>query len=359
MKNVRKTLQIAVTIPIAFGLALLPILGMPRPSRAGAAEETYICRWEDGTETEESYFSAFSSFGRATEEEISLLRGEKRGVIEAGQAYTRFVCNAEEGRIANLLALLPEGLSRLERLAAFRVLSPILWQSGNAFYAYTGEDFKLTERKVADEIVLLDGTITAKQLIESGATSLRMGPEAEISAQTLNGTSIARVQACPPYTADGSVIFLDTPGGRRLVSGIPSATDIAADYDYADEGALLPCKGVCSLDLPFAGRAPTEDVFPEGQLAYLFSTGKEYLVPDTLKRVTVRGGGLGSYAFYRCTALEEIDASGVRADLVDKNAFLGLPSLRTLLSPRADVTLTGNFRSTRLPDGNILFERTP
>lgn len=353
-KHVGKILLAVARAVIICGMAMLVLL--PFPTRKSTAAETYLCLWEDGTETEESYNAAFDAYDGADEETVFLLREGKRGQIAAGEKYRGFMRTARHEGITQILAANTNGMTRIEKLAAYRVLAGTVFISGGQSFAFSGEGFSDTTKKRAQEIALLDGTLSAKRILEAGATALSIGAEATVTAATLDGTNIERVRAASPYLVNDGAIYLET-AFKRLVCGIPAARDLSLlDFDYADEGALLPCRELRSLDLPFVGSAKSGGGM-HGELAFLFSAGTEYRVPDTLKRVTVRGGTLVSYAFYRCTSLEEIDASALRAEDVETDAFLGCTNLRTLLSPRADVNLPGTFRATPLPNGCTLFER--
>ena len=131
-----------------------------------------------------------------------------------------------------------------------------------------------------------------------------------------------------------------------------------ASVYFADEGALLPCEQLEEVEIPFAGSAQSSaGTLYRGEFAHLFSTGAEYCVPVTLKRVRVKGGYLISHAFYACKFVEEIDACGVSARDIERDAFADCISLKLLHTPRADVTLQGNFTKRLAPCGCTVYER--
>ena len=101
-------------------------------------------------------------------------------------------------------------------------------------------------------------------------------------------------------------------------------------------------------------RRTTSDYY-HGELGYLFSTGKDYCIPQTLEHLQVRGGRIVSFALYRCTSLREIDACG--AEAVAQDAFLSCPNLRWVHAPNANLSLQGTFTRTRLSCGCTLYER--
>ncbi len=341
---------------MACGMLLL--LLVPFPERAGAEAERYLLRRENGT-IEIGYAEAYAAYGGIEDGDI-VLTGALCGRVETGAPFRSFVRAASgDSPLSDLLLSSTDGWSRLERLAAYRTFSDVLWWSEGESFAYTGYGFSPSDRETAREIVLIDGTLSARRIARAGATSLRIGGNASVSSETLVGTEIRTVQAASPYGCDGQAVYLDTPGGRRLVCGLPFTHDFVAEpYDFADEGALLPCMEPVSLTLPFVGSAPSPyGSHFRGELAHLFSTGTDYLVPQSLKRVKVTGGVLISHAFYRCRSLEEIDACGVDAADIERDAFSDCPYLQTVISPRADIRLLGTFRSELLPCGCTRFVR--
>lgn len=358
MKVLRKTLSVAAAILI--GCGMIALLVFPLPVGTEAAGGVYLCEWEDGTRTEESYASAYTDFSHVDEEgRIILTRENGTGTIVPSDDFSAFYRTVTKGSIADLLSLPADGLKRLEQFAAYRFCSDKVWVSGGAFFAYSTA-FTRVDPEDAEEVILLDGSITAARLIKWKTTSLHIRSDASVTSKTLRGTLVSSVSAQPPYYADGTALYLDTAGGRRLVSGIPSARNfVMKNCDFADEGALLPCGKMETLTLGFVGNSASDMGSDfRGELAHLFSTGSEYLVPSTLRKVTVTGGVLVSHAFYRCSSLQEIDACGMDKDKIDGDAFVDCVNLQSLHSPRADVRLQGNFVSTVLPCGCTLFERT-
>lgn len=345
---------------ISAACAIVLLLLFPLPRKTGAKREAYACVWEDGTSTEETYLSAYSALSGVEDGgEMLLSREGKTGVISPSDAFSHFIGTLSYGEFPDLLDLRSSELRRIERAAAYRLCSGRVWMSGGQSYVYDGERFLPETIGEVKEVDLMDGKISARSLISSGATSLRIFPNAEFDEKTLEGTAVRTVAALPPYSAENEGVYLDTPSGRRLLCGLPHVLDFEmAECRFADEGALLPCTNVRSLTLLFVGNGPNNaGSYFRGELAHLFSTGKEYLVPASLERVRVTGGVLVSHAFYRCRMLKEIDACGVDAEKIEEDAFLDVTDLKLLHSPRTDVRLQGDFRTTLLPCGCTLFER--
>lgn len=331
---------------------------LPRTLSAGAGE-SYLCRWESGEETQETYASALRDLDGMEEGVLVLGRDGMRGEISPGTECENAVSVLENGNMGELFALRTEGLARLERAALYRAYGERLWYAGE-WFGWTGEAFARRSAGEAEEVVLLSGKISAARLLEAGTKTLFLRAEAEIDETTLCGTRVETVSAEEPYRAEGGCVCLSTAGGVRLVAGLPLATQIIvpADTAFADEGALLACTEIAGLTLPFVGSAKNSAGSGfKGELAHLFSTGEQYKIPQTLRKIRVTGGSLVSHAFYACSMLEEIDACGLGYDDIAYDAFADCTGLRLLHTPRGNVRLPGNFRISIAPCGCTVFER--
>ena len=338
------------------GTALL----FPPPPRRSAAEETYLCQWQDGV-TQESYASVFAGFSGADDAHIFLERDGKTGTIVASQAYRTAYRTLDTGSYAQVLSLSQEACMRPERAALMRTFSCRLWYA-NGLLSWNGETLIAADAPPAG----YDGTLTifagfpaAGTIAGLGVTALDCREGVELSASRLAGTQVAQISVVPPYASDGSVVTLETAGGRRIVCAAPTATSLVLpDADFADEGALAACGSLRELTLPFVGSAKSGAGSDwEGLFAHLFVSDFGYRVPETLARVTVTGGVLMANAFYACPMIEEINACEVAVRDIDCDAFIGMDGLRVLHSPRADVCLTGHFIKTLLPCGCTQFTR--
>lgn len=358
MKGKLKIIRGAICVLFALMWAVLLFAPLPA-SVAARTQEYYRCVWADGTETEESYFSAYLSLMGLEGDVLVLGRAGELGTIAAGDACIAAAKILEAGEFGELMVLGTEGLTRLECAALYRRYSGRLWYAGE-FFQWTGDAFSRTSAYEAREIVLLDGSISASRLAAAGATRLYVHGGAAFEKEMLEGTAVEEVVAAPPYLSAGNTVCLSTPGGVRLLAGMPTAKSITVPDSvyFADEGALLACTELEEITLPFAGSAksPAGSAY-RGEFAHLFSTGKEYKVPQTLRKVRVTGGYLTSHAFYTCRMIEEIDACGVASEQIEAEAFVDCTSLRTLHTPRADVTLRGTFTARALPCGCTLYER--
>ena len=209
-------------------------------------------------------------------------------------------------------------LSRLESAALFREYGDMLYYDAGDFFAFDGERVKPTAIGVAEKVFFTGGELTGALLVRTEAQTLVIGDDADFSYKTLYGTA-ATAEGRNRYRIAGGAI-VDTSLGGIFAAGQPLFEEIAVpDVAVCARGALLPCKKLLSLSLPFVGSGPVaagEEYV--GELGYLFTEGQDYFVPDTLKQVTVRGGALVSFAFYHCPALEEIDACGVDPALIER-----------------------------------------
>lgn len=349
-----KIAEIVLSALFLAAAAICPFLPFPRV--ISCAEESYSCTWSDGTVTKESYADVFGSIAGITPSgNVLLSRDNLQGEIVANLKEPSEIIDC--GSLAELLTLRP--LDRIDRVAMWRACSGRLWLSDGEFFAWSQDGITRTEETTAKTLVLLSGRVSSTRLQRIGAEELWIHGEAQISADMFYGTKVSNVRTWAPYSDMGGAIYRTTAGGIRLVAALPNLRTLAVDeYRYADEGALLPCQNLEELTVPFVGNASAESGSGfHGELAYLFSDGKEYRVPSCLRRVTVEGGTLTSYAFYGCTGIQTIDARGVDSTNVDRDAFAGVTDLQTLYTSNGDVRLNGNFQRTLLTDGNFLFRR--
>lgn len=328
---------------------------LPLPSKL-AGGETYRCVWADGSVTEESYTSAYLSLAGMDGESVILSRDGLTGKIgsRAEETY-RILSN---GNLAELLECTAEG-TRIDGAALFREFSKRVWYNGS-YFIWTGNKVERVSRAERDEIVFLEGNVTSRVLRETNASTVYLRAGAQVSASAFAGSNVREVYAEAPYEQNGGAIYLNTPGGKRLLSAIGNVKELALDEDsaFADEGALLACNSLTALSLPFLGSAKSPfGTEYRGEFAHLFSDGKEYRVPETLTYVEVTGGRIVSFAFYGCPNVKEINACSVSADEISRTAFSGLDSLEILHTPRKDVVLTGNFTSYVADCGCTIYKR--
>lgn len=351
--------RLAVLAAAALWLVGTALLFLP-PPRCSAAEETYLCQWQDGV-TQESYASVFAGFSGADDAHIFLERDGKTGTIVASQAYRTAYRTLDTGSYAQVLSLSQVACTRPERAALMRTFSRRLWYA-NGLLSWNGETLIAADAPPAG----YDGTLTifagfpaAGTIADLGVTALDCREGVEFSASRLAGTQVAHISVAPPYASDGRVVTLDTAGGRRIVCAAPTATSLVLpDADFADEGALAACASLCELTLPFAGSAKSgAGSEREGLFAHLFVSDFGYRVPETLAKVTVTGGVLTANTFYACPTIAEVNVCTVAAQDIDPDAFAGMDGLRSLHTPRADVRLTGTFAASPLPCGCIQYTK--
>lgn len=347
---------IAALIAFAVGAVYCALLFLPYPRRIDVPSEKYLCYFEDGSEEELGYADACRYLSGVSEEgDILFLRDGISGMVPANSAMREAVRILTHGEAAELLYRVFD-VGRLGRAALLYAFGDWLYCDGDEFYAFTGVRVIRTPIRQAETLRLL-GKLPSYALRLTGAAYLHVYGRAELDPADLMDSSVT-ITADPPYFVQGGALYLEAAGGRRLVAAEPAITQLhMEDYAFADKGALLPCRSLCSLDLPFL----SPDLYGGGmdfggELAYLFCLGETYLVPDSLKKLRVRGGVITGTAFYACPGLEEIDLCGVDAANIDRSAFSGL-DLSLLHTPRADVMLTGSYDSYTASCGCTVYQK--
>ncbi len=351
---------LAILLPVLLLCGSAFTLFLPLPEQVATEKRGYTCVWEEGEPTEETYASVLSDYYGLTETEILLVRNGVTGRIALSDRAKATVAAFEQAELADLLSLDKEGLSPAERGAIYRAYGNVLYYDGDAF-AWNGEEFARSSRKRMEKVVLLSDNLPKELLKECGAGTLAVRAEAKLTADRLLGSTVSALEAELPYVARESALYLQTAAGERLVAVLPAVTELTVEgCAFIDEGALTACRGLTSLSLPFVGNSgyPSAKEFV-GELGVLFGKDEKgaYAVPDCLKKVSVSGGSIVSYAFYGCDGLEEINACGVSWWDISREAFTGLPSLKRLITPRYSVTLTGEFEKSKLDCGCTQYVR--
>ena len=353
----RKILTIALSA--LFSLAWVALLLFPAVKRVRGSGEVYVCRWADGTQTNESFASAYSVFLGCDGTRICLNRNGVSGEISVSPCFTAYYETLLHGTAREVLALDASAPNTLERVALWCNFFERAWWSENSFYVWTEEGAQTVHSTRCKELVVEGDGLTATALKNTRATVIEVRASSYFSVQKLVGSSVTKLRGVAPYFTENGALYLHTAGGTRLVASAPDTLSLTAlDYDFADEGALVLCDKLQSLTLPFVGTARStgnENYRPE--IAALFLYGKEYQIPSTLKRVTVTGGEIGATAFYRMEGLEGIVLCGVDANSISRDAFAGCTSLRSLHAPVADIPLADGFSRRNLDCGCTLYTR--
>ena len=232
-----------------FGGACIFTLFLPLPRRTETVSESYSCLWEDGTQTQEDYFGAYSALCDAREEGIVLERAGKTGLVQPSEEFRRAVTVFESGELAELLSFRLKNCNRLEKAALFLRYGERCYYSGERF-CWDGEKISRTERSKFSEVVLLDGKLPSSFLRDAGATTLILSENAAFTALPLVGSKVKTVVAFAPYFTENGAVYLKTAGGTRLVAALPNAEHLEIHCDYIDEGALSACKELKTLKLP-------------------------------------------------------------------------------------------------------------
>ena len=243
-----RKILIGATLTVFFGACIL-LLFLPFPRRVGTLQETYSCLWEDGSQTNEDYFGAFSALCGATEEGLVLEREGKTGLIQPSDEFRRAVTVFENGTLAELLSFRLGLCSRLEKAALFACYGERCYYAGESF-SWDGEKISRTERTKFNEVVLLHGNLPSAFLCDAGAKTLILSENAEFTVRSLVGSKVESIVACLPYFTENGAVYLKTVGGTRLVAALPSVEYLEITCDYLDEGALSACTRLKTLKLP-------------------------------------------------------------------------------------------------------------
>lgn len=345
----KKTIGVLIFAAGYLLCALLCVLPFPQATAAVSGE--YEAVWQSGAVTRESYAAAYSALCGCGPDKIVLERAGERGEIAAGEAFRKSYAVLQEGNLLELLTAEFGGLSRLERAALYRTFARSVYYSAD-LYAFDGERVFRTPRGAFNVFVWLDGSVSSSVIRATGAKKLVLHGEAILSASALSGSGIEEIEAREPYVSEGGAVLLRTAGGTRLVAALPACETLSVkDCDFCDEGALSPCTGLVTAELPFAGSAKNASKDDDGRLLWAFGTK----IPETLKQVKITGGEISAFAFTGCEKVEEIDLCGIPAERVSSSAFTGCGSLK-LLHTAKELSLDG-FVRTELACGCFLYER--
>ena len=330
---------------------------------AGNAGECVLCEWSDGSATREDYAQAYAALTGISPDGtyLEFSRGGCSGRAETGEAFRTAYRILTQGSLAEILSLRFTDGTRVERAALYRAFSGRVWYSG-AYFVWTGMRAERTDSPKADELELLDGELSSA-LRETGIKTLYVRGESEVKASALVGSSVEEIMAEKPYFFEDGALYRESSSGTVLVAALPSVRELTVRTDTvtAEEGALSACRRLRSLTLPFVGNTVFVDAADYcGDLGVLFglSDEREYDVPETLVSVKVLGGRLRGFAFSGCSSLTEIDACGIPAFAVSRQAFLGCGSLQKIHTACADIVCPEGFVSERVACGCFVYCRT-
>ena len=349
---------LSATFAVVFFCAAVVLLFVPFPSGVNGTDERYLCVWEDGSVTSESYVSAYEGLSVSSDFEMMLLRGGKAGKITPTPQYFKLIDILQSGGLNELLEANAAEVSPLERVAIWRGTRDTIWYYERC-YVWGADGLTSAVSPAGGRLILLSGMVRARALAATCAHTLELRLGAEIGAASLVGTQIQTVVACAPYRAAENGILLDTDTAVRYVSGLPSANRLTVPaVDFIDRGALLPCKQLTELELPFAGSSarPSDKDFV-GELRFLFSSGNAYTVPAMLKRVKIAGGVLMENAFFGFDSVENVDLCGMSSENIHADALLPLGNLRTVHAPTATLNLTGTYELSTAACGCTIYTR--
>jgi len=343
---------------ILFTAALIFALFLPFPAASSVSDERYLCLWEDGSRTQERYYSAYAALKGVSDGSILLSRDGMTGTIEAGDSFREAVSVANGGTLAELLAFRAGTLSSLEQSALCRILEGRIWYAEGVF-VWDGERVRSANAQKADEVVLLSGAFETGFLANSEAEALHVCAEGEPNADDLSLSSVTSLTTEAPWYSENDALYTAAAGALRLVAVLPDVTDavISENARFCEQGALLPCRNLQSVSLPFLGSAKSTyfssyDPF----FGYLFADEDgNYRFPASLRRIRVTGGKIAAHAFYRTEGIEELDLCGIPAKDIEKDAFAELTSLNRLHTKKR-LRLDG-FSSVRESCGCYLYTK--
>ena len=360
MKNYKlwQTLTCIGAAALLFACVLSFFAPFPR-TVLRSERSVYECAWENGGKSQETYSSAFAALSHFDGETTVIERGGVTGYIAADEEACRCGRILHEGKLNDLLSLDFSALDRLHRAALARTYAQTVWYADGEYFAWNGNGIKRTDRYGASVLSVLAGEPKQSEIERTGARIVKLHGDGRLTGKALRATLTERIEAFEPYVCENGVLYKKTPSGIRLIAALPSKTATIAGNAFADEGALLPCTKIEEVAVPFCGSdlsGTGEDY--RGEFAHLFAVNREYAVPDTLRKITVTGGGLIAHAFYGCEAVKEIDCCSVKPDKIDLHAFADCAALETLHAPREDLVLpSGQFDTRRLACGCTMYER--
>lgn len=350
--------RFSVILAVLFFLIWAVFLFLPVTERVNGCEEIYLCRWEDGTRTRENFADAYSAVTGCDPDRILLTRGEIAGEIEPASPYSAYFRTLSIGSFREVKELDVSKLGALERAVLWERFGDRAWWTGEEFLVWTESGAVFSHSPRCGEIIIEGGSLTASAIARTCADSLEVRDGADFSAKMLIGTEITELKGVAPYDSENGALYLETLGGTRLVAAAPNVRSLSADYDYADEGALLACRELEFVSLPFAGTSRFSELGDHrSEIASLFLSGEEYFVPPTLKRIEIRGGVLTDTSLYRCDYVEEIVLCGMKEEQVSRSAFLSCAALKKLHAPIGDALLTGKYSARTLDCGCTLYTK--
>lgn len=183
------------TLTAAFSLVWTALLFLPAGTRTGEAEESYECRWADGSVSVLTYDRAYPYLGGIGENgAISLLNGRTAGMVAASAEFSAAETALRSGGLGEILSVSASDTGRLERAALWRVYGETVWCAGG-FFVWQGDRIERVSSAVGTRAVLLSGGMSASALASTGATRLEIRPDAEVFAKTFSGTAIETVTA--------------------------------------------------------------------------------------------------------------------------------------------------------------------
>ncbi len=345
-------------LAVLFALVWTVLLLLPVTERVNGCEEVYICHWEDGTQTRENFANAYSSVTGCDAERILVSRGEVAGELVPAAPYTEYFGTLAYGSAREVAGIDASKLGTLERAVLFERFGDRAWWNGENFLVWTETGAVVVTAPRCDKIVIEGGSLTASAIMRTRATSLEVRDGADFSAELLVGTEISDITGVAPYCSEAGVLQMKTLGGMRLVAALPFARFVRAEYDYADEGALIACRKLESISLPFAGTSSFSGLeSSRSEIAALFRSGEEYFVPSTLKRIEIRGGVLTDTSFYRCGNAKEIVLCGMEAEHISRGAFAPCTALNTLHAPDGIAVPDGMIAVRTLDCGCTLYQK--
>lgn len=349
-------LRRAACAAIFVGLIAALLVWAVVPQSAFVAERgTVTCLWEDGVR-EESFAEASSCFDGVDEAgNLLLRRGEVRGTVQTGTAFREAWAVLMGDSLADLLGLRLSGLTPLERVAVFDRFGDVIYYAGGAF-RLVGDRIEQTSSSRAKEIVLIEGDFSGSFLRNSGATTLRLCPLAELDLYDLRASAVRDFVGAGDLFVQEGGIYLRTTGGVRLMALLPTLTEATvSDCDFIDRGAFTTAVGLRKLTLPYLGnsRVPGSDFV--GTLLWGMSDSDRDTMPKGLTHVTVTGGTIYPAAFYGLEA-KEVVLCGIPAEDISEDAFAGA-DIECIHSPRA-VHLKEGYTAHIAPCGCTIYERS-
>lgn len=346
MGRLKKTISVAVAAAVFLAPVLLlgaDLLAKKR-IKAGHVEVTV-----DGGRTSLTSSEAFEALrGLDGSGDLLLDIGGREGHVKTSDAFKTYRNYLRDGDL-RMLSGSAASFDSLWRTALYQAYGNTYYYA-DGYFRFNGEKVREVVPEFAGRVFLVAGSLPKSDLKTLSASTLVLGRDAEFDRNVLMGSKITAIETQAPYFFEGGALY-KREQKTLLVGSLPAAEVLELSYDYCDRGALLASSHLREISVPFVGNGRGE-----GLLRYLFETEKEATVPESLRKITVRGGTIEENFLYGIEA-EEVNLHSVPPELISIYAFAS-GRAETVHAPRADLVFPSEYKSHPAPCGCTVYERS-